>query len=141
MGRMSPPDREASHATPASLLLRLRQADGPRAWEEFVHLYTPLLYRWARRAGLAGADAADLVQDVFALLLVKLPEFHYDRHGSFRAWLRTVTLNKWRENLRRRGRVPHQLDNAALAELPSRDDGDRSPRRSIVDSSPAAPCS
>lgn len=124
MGRMSPPDREASNATPASLLLRLRQPDGPRAWEEFVHLYTPLLYRWARRAGLAEADAADLVQDVFALLLVKLPEFRYDRHGSFRAWLRTVALNKWRENLRRRGPLPRQLDDAALAELPGRDDGD-----------------
>ena len=30
-----------------------------------------------------------------------MPEFAYDRNGSFRAWLKTVTLNKWRENCRK----------------------------------------
>jgi RNA polymerase sigma-70 factor (ECF subfamily) len=118
---MNPPDREASNATPSSLLMRLQQPSAGLAWEEFVQLYTPLLSRWARSVGLAEADAADLVQDVFVLLLVKLPEFRYDRHGSFRAWLRTVTLNKWRENLRRRGTVPRQFDDAELAELPGRE--------------------
>lgn len=121
---MTAPEREASNATPASLLLRLRQPSASRAWEEFVDLYTPLIYQWARRAGLAEADAADLVQDVFVLLLVKLPEFRYDRHGSFRAWLRTVTLNKWRENLRRRRLPARQFDDDELAELPGREDGD-----------------
>jgi hypothetical protein len=56
--------------------------------------------------------------------LVKLPEFRYDRHGSFRAWLRTVTLNKWRENLRRRRLPTRQFDDEELAELPGREDGD-----------------
>jgi RNA polymerase sigma-70 factor (ECF subfamily) len=42
------------------------------------------------------------VQDVFAALVHKLPEFTYERDRSFRAWLRTVTLNKFRENFRRR---------------------------------------
>ena len=32
-----------------------------------------------------------------ALLLHKLPEFHNQRTGSFRSWLRVETLNKWRE--------------------------------------------
>jgi RNA polymerase sigma-70 factor (ECF subfamily) len=121
---MTAPERQASNATPASLLLRLRQPSETRAWNEFVDLYTPLIYSWARGVGLQEPDAADLVQDVFALLLVKLPEFRYDRHGSFRAWLRTVTLNKWRENLRRRGTVPRQLGDAELPELAGRGDGD-----------------
>ena len=60
----------------------------------FVELYTPLLYYWARRVGLRRQDAADLVQDVFTLLVRKLPEFTYDRNKRFRAWLRTVTLNR-----------------------------------------------
>jgi RNA polymerase sigma-70 factor (ECF subfamily) len=118
---MNGPPVEASHATPASLLLRLRQPSEPRAWSEFVDLYTPLIFNWARRAGLAETDAADLVQDVFVLLLSKLPEFQYDRHGSFRAWLRTVTLNKWRENLRRRRLATRQLEDAEWAELPGTD--------------------
>jgi RNA polymerase sigma-70 factor (ECF subfamily) len=66
-----------------------------------VDLYTPLLYHWARRAGLQEQDAADLVQDVLTLLVRKLPEFTYDRQRSFRSWLRTVTLNKLREKQRR----------------------------------------
>jgi RNA polymerase sigma-70 factor (ECF subfamily) len=79
--------------TPASLLHRLRQPNAVDAWPRFVELYTPLLYYWAKRLGLQQQDAADLVQDVFVLLVQKLPEFAYDRHKSFRGWLRTVTLN------------------------------------------------
>jgi RNA polymerase sigma-70 factor (ECF subfamily) len=30
-----------------------------------------------------------------------LPKFQYQQNGSFRAWLRTVTLNKWRERERK----------------------------------------
>jgi RNA polymerase sigma-70 factor (ECF subfamily) len=87
--------------TSASLLERLRQPGEEAAWRRFVELYTPLLFSWARKAGLGDADAADLVQDVFALLVQKLPEFVYDRQKSFRGWLRTVTLNRWREKHRR----------------------------------------
>lgn len=87
--------------TPASLLERLRQPTAGDAWERFVRLYTPLIYSWARTAGLQAADAADLVQDVLTALLQALPGFDYDRQQSFRAWLRTVTLNKWRDRCRR----------------------------------------
>lgn len=87
--------------TPASLLERLRQPAPESAWTRFVQLYTPLLFFWARRLGLRDADAADLVQDVLVLLVRKLPEFSYDRNKSFRAWLRTVTLNCWRNGARR----------------------------------------
>jgi RNA polymerase sigma-70 factor (ECF subfamily) len=88
--------------TPASLLERLRRPDEQAAWARFVDLYTPLIYYWSRRSGLQPHDAADLVQEVFALLVRKLPEFTYDRHKSFRGWLRTITLNKWREQQRQR---------------------------------------
>jgi RNA polymerase sigma-70 factor (ECF subfamily) len=89
------------NTTPASLLERLRQPSDRAAWARFVELYTPLLYYWARRVGLREADASDLVQEVFVLLWVKLPEFRYDPGKGFRGWLRTVTLNKWRERLRK----------------------------------------
>jgi RNA polymerase sigma-70 factor (ECF subfamily) len=89
------------NTTPPSLMERLRQTDDREAWDRLVRLYTPLLYYWARQMGLREADAADLVQDVFALLLVKLPDFVYDPGRSFRAWLRTVTYNRWREVQRR----------------------------------------
>ncbi len=87
--------------TPASLLERLRQPTEQISWSRFVRLYTPLLYSWARRLGLQSDEAGDLVQDVFTLLLQKLPTFHYNGQKRFRGWLWTVTVNKWRENRRR----------------------------------------
>jgi len=106
--------------TPASLLERLRQPADPEAWSRFVELYTPLLFGWSRRAGLREEDAADLVQDVFALLVRKLPEFTYDQYKTFRGWLRTVTLNKWREN-HRRGALEPQANGANFAALAAPD--------------------
>jgi RNA polymerase sigma-70 factor (ECF subfamily) len=82
--------------TPSSLLERLRQPFDPEAWAQFVTLYAPVIFSWGRRAGLQEADAADLVQEVLVTLLRVLPTFTYDRHKSFRRWLRTVTLNNWR---------------------------------------------
>lgn len=110
------------NTTPPSLLEKLRHPDDQRAWQEFVDLYTPLLYQWARAAGLQDPDAADLLQDVFATLFRKLPDFQYDRYRSFRAWLRTVTLNQWRDNHKRRGRQAIAGGADCLDELPARDE-------------------
>src|SRR5437762_6031155 len=95
--------------TDASLLERLKLPVDQRAWSRFVDLYTPLIYSWGRQVGLQESDAADLVQEVFALLVVKMPDFAYDRHKSFRAWLRTVTLNKWRDRCRRLAARPPEV--------------------------------
>ncbi len=91
--------------TSASLLERLRRPAEHHAWGRFVELYTPVLFAWTRRLGLQAHDAADLVQDVFTILVRKLPEFEYDRRRSFRAWLRTVFLNRWRNWRRDAGPV------------------------------------
>jgi RNA polymerase sigma-70 factor (ECF subfamily) len=66
---------------------------------------------------LQDQDAADLLQEVFATLLKKLPEFQYDRNKSFRGWLRTVLRNKWREFQRQRVPTPVDMCDPPLAEL------------------------
>jgi RNA polymerase sigma-70 factor, ECF subfamily len=104
------------HTTPRTLLEQLKQPRQAAAWDRFVDLYTPLLYYWARRLGLRTEDASDLVQEVFLILVRKLPEFTYDRHKSFRNWLRTIAHNKWREVGRRQGRQPVSVNSGALAE-------------------------
>lgn len=76
--------------TPASLLERLRQRPDEQHWERFVSLFAPLLSRWGARLGVPADDLEDLLQEVFALLVRKLPEFRYDPQKSFRAWLWTV---------------------------------------------------
>lgn len=93
------------NSTSESLLRRLRFGTDAGAWSQFTDLYTPLLYYWLRKKHLTEADAADVVQEVFCLLLKKLPEFEYDKAGTFRGWLRTVALNKLNE-MRRRKQLP-----------------------------------
>lgn len=44
------------------------------------------------------------MQNVFLTLYEKLPEFRYDPGRSFRAWLKTVLLNSWRNQARSRNR-------------------------------------
>ena len=87
--------------TPTSLLVRLRSPSDQAAWERFVRLYTPVLYRWIRRQGIDSQDATDLVQDVFATTIAVLPTFEYDRNRGFGNWLCTITTNKCRDFFRR----------------------------------------
>ncbi len=104
--------------TPVSLLERVRARWDQDAWARFVRLYSPLIFFWGRRCGLQAADAADLTQDVLTTLFEKMPDFSYDRHKSFRAWLRTVTLNHWRDRQRRLATRPLPGDDQQLSELP-----------------------
>jgi RNA polymerase sigma-70 factor (ECF subfamily) len=102
-------------------LTQLRRSPDEAAWTRFVHLYSPLLFGWARQAGLNEGDAADLVQDVFIVLLKELPGFEYDPAHSFRAWLKTVMLNRWRNQLKRQARAPSHTGNAFLVEMSAPD--------------------
>jgi RNA polymerase sigma-70 factor (ECF subfamily) len=87
-------------STRASLLLRLRNPQDEAAWAEFVRLYVPLVYGYARRQGLQDADAADLSQDVLRAVAGAVGRLEYDaERGSFRNWLFTVLRRKllnWR---------------------------------------------
>ena len=93
--------------TSVSLLRRIQRLDDDQAWDRFVRLYTPLIFYLARVAGASTEDAVELVQEVFSLLVQKIPQFEYDSQQSFRAWLRTVTLNRCRDWLRRSARSAH----------------------------------
>ncbi|QDU28367.1 RNA polymerase sigma factor RpoE [Anatilimnocola aggregata] len=89
------------NTTSLSLLDRLSRGSDQAAWSRFVDLYTPLLLAWCKRLGLSDADSADLMQTVFVTLCEKLPAFRYDPAHSFRAWLKTVLLNSWRNQARK----------------------------------------
>jgi len=99
-------------STSVTLLERVKARSDADAWERLVALITPLLRDWARWLGADEEDAEDLVQEVMAVLVVKLPEFSYDRDKSFRGWLRTIATNIWRGWQRRRGAIA--LEDAGL---------------------------
>lgn len=101
--------------TSLTLLGRLR-ADEPDAWGRFVRLYEPLVRYWSRRAGVTGADADDIVQEVFrAVSAGGLAAFRRDRpNDTFRGWLRGVTRNMLLRHRQRGLQVP-QADGGTEA--------------------------
>lgn len=100
-----PPSHPLNSTSP-TLLERLRAGDDADAWNRFVSLYTPLLILWCRRVGMSDADAADLLQVVFVKLFEGRTRFEYDAGRSFRAYLKTMLLNAWRNELRGRRSRP-----------------------------------
>lgn len=86
---------DESPLTRASLLVQIRDGGNHSAWHEFVQLYGPVVYGFARKRGLQDADAADLMQDVLRSVSAAIGRLDYDRRqGSFRGWLFTITRNK-----------------------------------------------
>jgi RNA polymerase sigma-70 factor, ECF subfamily len=93
--------------TSLSLLDRLKMA-GPDApdWGRLQEIYLPLIRRWLGRVPGLGDETGDLSQEVFLVVVRELPGFQRRREGSFRAWLRKVTVNKVRAHFRQRDRRP-----------------------------------
>jgi RNA polymerase sigma factor (sigma-70 family) len=117
-----------SQATRISLLLRLQGQSDRQAWADFVDVYSPIIYGFARRQGLQDADAADLVQEV--LLSVSKSIRNFDRaRGPFRCWLMAVVRNRLSEFRHGRGRQASGSGDTEvlkhLQQVPSNDDNER----------------
>ena len=88
--------------TRRSLLSRLRDLEDSDSWRTFFETYWRLLYNVARNAGLADAEAQDVVQETVIAVARKLPEFRYDpAKGSFKQWLLLITRRRIHDHLRR----------------------------------------
>jgi RNA polymerase sigma-70 factor, ECF subfamily len=93
--------------TSVSLLDRLKVARPDASdWDRLQGIYLPLIRRWLARVPGLGDEAGDLAQEVFIVVVRELPRFERRREGSFRAWLRQVTVNRTRSHRRRRRRTP-----------------------------------
>jgi RNA polymerase sigma-70 factor (ECF subfamily) len=100
--------------TSLTLLERLLDND-PEAWRTMVRLYTPLLCHWCARGGVRGADAEDVVQEVFHAAASSLDRFRRERPGdSFRAWLRGITRNMLLVHFRRASRQPQASGSSGV---------------------------
>jgi RNA polymerase sigma-70 factor (ECF subfamily) len=110
--------------TRASLLLRLRDPRDGDAWAQFVTLYAPVVYGYARKQGLQDADAADLCQEVLRAVAGAVGRLEYDPgRGSFRNWLFTVVrrkLSNWRAAQENRARGSgHPATRLLLEQCPA----------------------
>lgn len=91
--------------TKPTLLIRLRDPGDRDAWQQFVDLYGPVLYRYCRYRRLDDNDAAEVMQEVLLQVLRSIESFEYDpERGRFRSWLgsimRTKLVGYWREKCR-----------------------------------------
>lgn len=122
-------DREA--AALAELVQEAAAGD-QRAWGDLVGRYGPRVFAMAR-SRLGDRDAAeDIVQSVFATLARTLnrlatgadreatssaAETGYEERGRFEAWLFRITMNRVRDEVRRRKSRAMAMEPDAVAEL------------------------
>jgi RNA polymerase sigma-70 factor, ECF subfamily len=124
----SKPRAGSGSGTSLSLLQRIRTGD-ESGWSRVVELYSPLVLHWCRRWGVTGADADDLMQEVFAGASQGIENFRREQAGdSFRGWLRAITRNKTLVHWRSRGKQPESAGGSEalqrLHEIESSDPGE-----------------
>jgi RNA polymerase sigma-70 factor (ECF subfamily) len=109
--------------TRLTLLARLQEPANQAAWEEFVAVYEPAVYGFARKKGLQDADARDLCQDVLRAVALAIERWDPDpSRGSFRGWMFRIARNmliNFCTNRRRHVRgTGDSMVHEALADLP-----------------------
>ena len=110
--------------TRPTLLLRMRDSRDQAAWEQFVEIYTPLVYGFCRQRGLQDADAEDVCQDVMRTVARGAGQFEYDpARGKFRNWLLTVVRSKMANFFASRQRQPDPAGPTTLQQLAESEPG------------------
>jgi RNA polymerase sigma-70 factor (ECF subfamily) len=102
--------------TSVSLLERLADRPTDDDWRRLVDLYQPLLRAWMGRAGVADADADDLIQEVLLVVFRDVGGFERRSAGSFRSWLRTILAHRLQNFFRSRRHHPVATGDSAFVE-------------------------
>ena len=96
-----------AESTRLSLLIRLRDQKDQEAWTQFVEIYSPFIFGFARRCGLQESDAADLVQEVMGEVTKSIAGFEYDPQlGKFRSWLYKIAKRTMSRIRQKQSRQP-----------------------------------
>jgi RNA polymerase sigma-70 factor (ECF subfamily) len=106
----------------ASLLERVKKYD-PEAWGQFVTIFSPDVYGWARHFGVPPANAGEIVYDLFDGVSRAIGNFRREHSAEgVRGWLWSIASSKIKRCLRQQveARVAgDQLEHASAPELPN----------------------
>ena len=81
--------------TSLGLLERLKHARPDASeWRRLRDIYAPMIRHWLSRLPNLHDEVDDLTQEVLLVVCRELPSFERRRDGSFRAWLRQITVNR-----------------------------------------------
>ena len=108
---------DSMNTTSISLLQRLSSDPGADDWSRLVADYAPMIKRWLRQNGVSDADSDDIVQDVMTVLVNRVGEFQRQRTGSFRRWVRTMTVNCMRDHLRKQNKSPRPTGGSDMVQM------------------------
>lgn len=107
-----------SSTTRPSLILRLRYPDDATAWQEFLEIYQPLVFRIAKSKGLQTADALDMTQEVLVRVARAVNEWDPDPDcGTFRGWISQIARNLVIDYLRAKNKRPQTGNDSAIRQL------------------------
>jgi RNA polymerase sigma factor (sigma-70 family) len=91
--------------------------DATTPWEELVRDHAPAVYRLAYRLTRDPHDAEDLTQEVFIRVFRYVSSYI---PGNFDGWLYRITVNLFRDMIRRNGRLRmEQLEEGFVDRYPS----------------------
>jgi RNA polymerase sigma-70 factor (ECF subfamily) len=92
--------------TSLSLLDRLRHSPTAADWNRVNDVYRQLIRGWLARVPGIGDEIDDLTQEVLFVVYREVAGFERQREGSFRTWLRRITVNRVREYWRSKAKRP-----------------------------------
>jgi RNA polymerase sigma-70 factor, ECF subfamily len=113
---MSDPARPTTPVEDTTTLVLLARAKGgdERAMNALFRRCIPALRRWARGRLPVYArdllDTQDLVQETVVQMLRHIDRFEAQHDGALHAYLRQAVLNRIRDEIRRTGRRPFQVE-------------------------------
>jgi len=92
-------------------------ADGSEsAWRELTTLYGRRVFAMARSRVHDDDLAEEITQSVFVTVATKLTRDGYAEQGRFEPWLFRITMNRVRDEFRRRKRHAHSTDPSHLGD-------------------------
>ena len=110
-------------ATPVQDLQRLladaagKGARAEQAWAELLSRYARRVFAMARAHVRDDSTAEEIAQSVFATIATTIARGSYTEQGRFESWLFRVTMNRVRDEARRRKRHARPTDPSTLVDL------------------------